>query len=494
MIMARRLVPLLWLALAPALPAQAVHRLEPRSAAPDTGRIAPVTPAATGAPGTINGEVYDSLHARPLAGATVVVAGATVSATTDRNGRFSIPSDSVPEGNVTFGFFHPLLDSLEISPPPRTVSVHHGTSTFVTLGVPSMTTIVRAVCPDSTLTDGRGAVLGVVRDADTEKPLTDARVVLTWTAVSVLNTTVLRLPKAASGASGDGGFYRVCGVPSGIEVTAHARVGERASGSILLSVPPGGFSIQHFLVPPTPPAAGAAVAAGQPAGPTSTLAGTVVGAARQPLEGAEVSVIGSPLTARSDAKGTFRLSGLPPGTRSAEVRYVGYTPRRYAVSLLPNRTSQLHAILDEKAQVLEPVVTTASPSDIPGFDQRRQRGLGTYLTEEQIKERGVVDATDVLRGIPGVMVSPANGGYVVQMTRNANVGCPVQYYLDGSPFGSAGDINDIVRPQDILAIEVYKGPTETPVEFQTGTNSSCGVIVIWTKRGHFTPKKTTSKP
>ena len=72
----------------------------------------------------------------------------------------------------------------------------------------------------------------------------------------------------------------------------------------------------------------------------------------------------------------------------------------------------------------------------------------------------------------------------VQVNRNSNGGsCAVAYYIDGSPFLSVGDdIDQIVQPQDVAAIEVYKSSAETPMQFQGADGGPCGTIVIWTKR------------
>ena len=91
------------------------------------------------------------------------------------------------------------------------------------------------------------------------------------------------------------------------------------------------------------------------------------------------------------------------------------------------------------------------------------------------------------RAIPGVQVNWDGSEYVVQMSRSAAMGvsCPVQYYIDGSPFlaSSSDDMDQIVQPQDIEAIEVYKSATDTPMEFQNAGGGACGTIVIWTRRG-----------
>ena len=61
-----------------------------------------------------------------------------------------------------------------------------------------------------------------------------------------------------------------------------------------------------------------------------------------------------------------------------------------------------------------------------------------------------------------------------------NVGMSV--YLDGSPIGIADSTSsplDLVRPSEILAIEVYRSPIEVSA---TLPQSPCGSIFVWTKR------------
>jgi outer membrane cobalamin receptor len=60
--------------------------------------------------------------------------------------------------------------------------------------------------------------------------------------------------------------------------------------------------------------------------------------------------------------------------------------------------------------------------------------------------------------------------------------CPPLLVIDGMRLeGASGDIDTITRPEDIMGMAVYRGPSETPVEYQGG--NSCGAIVVWTKRG-----------
>jgi hypothetical protein len=198
--MPRSIPALLLLASLATTAAHAQSAASSREAAKDssarTGRASASSPSDTGqsavarAKTVISGFVLDSMTNQPLAGAIVLLSGSSQSVTTDAGGRFRFELDSAVAGTYTIGFFHPTLDSLGVTPPPRQIQVHPGGENFVELAVPSMRTISYALCPDTSLTDGRGVVAGSVRDAATDKPLDSVRVVLMWTGMSVGNSSV----------------------------------------------------------------------------------------------------------------------------------------------------------------------------------------------------------------------------------------------------------------------------------------------------------------
>lgn len=494
------LLVLLGVSVAASLPAQGSRgRTPPPPAAPTKAPAAAPAPSDTGAHALVTGFVLDSMTNLPLAGATVVVSGTPAISTTDEGGRFRLTLDNVKAGTYVLGFFHPLLDSLGITPPPRRIEVRPGESQFVELAVPSMRTIAHAVCPDTALTDGRGLVMGVVRDAQTDQPLDSVRVVLMWTGLNVGANNVIKVPKAVAAVTGGDGLYRACGVPSDARVTAQARSRSHQSGWIEVGVPAGGIALRDFLLGTRPPERVAAAAprpdsaaqGGQAAPPaplgSAVLVGTVSAEGGKPLEGAQVLLLGTRLAARADDKGNFRLGGLPAGTQSIEVRQIGYAPRRYAVDLSPNRESRVAATLEEHATVLKGVEVTARKSnrDLTGFETRKRRGFGTFLSRDDIERRGAISTTDLFRALPGVQVMWDGTGYVVQMARGATMGsCPVQYYIDGAPFLSQGsDLDQLVNPNDIEGIEIYKSGAETPAQFQGTGGGPCGTVVIWTRRG-----------
>ena len=477
------------------LRAQVIHRIG-RPAADTTPATRPVTvperaPVVEGHP-TLSGIVYDSLHDEPVRGATVVIAGSTHQAVTDSTGTYHFDVDSLPEGVHVVGFFMAGMDSLGITPPPRQISIRHGESSVLDLGVPSMRTVLHVVCRDSA-SDGRGLMMGVVRDAETDAPLPGALVVVMWTEMNIGSSSLSKLPKAVHTTVGPRGFYRVCGIPNGVALRAQARTAVKASGWIDVSMPPGGVLQRDFLmgqrvVASAPAAASTApgttvpTAAPKPLG-TARLNGTVVGADGKPLEGAQVYLVGTAIGARADSRGVFRLTGLPAGTQTVEVRLLSYSPKRYTVDLSPQREARLAAVMDAKAQVLGEITIQGKPtSSIPGFDDRAKRGMGTFLNRADIENRQSVLTTDLFRTIPGLSVGFDGQNYVVQSSRSLGTGCQMQWYLDGSPYdNSSNDLDQMIRPDDIEGIEVYKSSSEVPVQFQ-GQNASCGTILVWTKR------------
>lgn len=132
-----------------------------------------------------------------------------------------------------------------------------------------------------------------------------------------------------------------------------------------------------------------------------------------------------------------------------------------------------------------------------GFVRRVTRGLGHFITPYMIEESAAITAADLFRGVPGVQVTMPGGGpnaflgERVRMVAQAGY-CAPTIYLDGSRL-SPSTTNDL--PIDALAplavidaVEVYRRPSEIPIEYgmtasgSAGGDGPCGVLVIWTKR------------
>jgi len=187
----------------------------------------------------------------------------------------------------------------------------------------------------------------------------------------------------------------------------------------------------------------------------------------------------------TDSTGRYLLGGVPAGAQHVVVRALGFRPVEFSVTLHEGLQG-LEDIELEAApgvQELAPVAITA-PASIPvsyrlvDFERRRQTGRGHYLDDTQIKQSGASRLSDLMRGMRGVTEHCAGSGCNIQMVR-ARPGCDPDYIVDGrmdNMFGASTPIRDIV------ALEVYTGPSDVPGEF-AGRSAGCGVVVIWTRAG-----------
>lgn len=230
----------------------------------------------------------------------------------------------------------------------------------------------------------------------------------------------------------------------------------------------------------TPPARGDTT----PATLSATLMGQVVSASDgRPVEGAVVNLLGSGYGALTDSAGNFRIPRTAAGVDTVEVRFIGYEPSRVQVELAPDATTRAVFLLSPTVVRVADLHVEVRRAETPGklreFWQRRQRGFGAFVTPEQIQDRQPRLPSDLLRGVPGVSVGASHLGKApVRMTRGT-ANCPPHIFLDG--IYMAGMEVDDLPPEDVWAMEIYRGTSEVPVQFSR--SGACGVIVIWTPTG-----------
>jgi hypothetical protein len=454
----------------------------------------PTSPAA--APGgviTIRGSVLDSLHDSLLKGALVRVDNSTHEAFTDSLGAYRI--DSVPTGLHRLVVVHPLLDTLGISLVTPALNFTAGENRVIELAVPSSETLVSLMCPAARLALGPAALVGFVRDADTEAPAQGAKVSLLYYESDPLG--LKKTARVREQQIGPDGRYRICGLPptmsgklqvfrNGVQ-TGEVPVdlgGANGSGSQVLAMRSMSITSTSHVVASAPNDTGAK--------PTTLVrgrarvTGRVLNKYGQPVVGARVELQNTGAATKTRPNGEFTLDSLPSGTQTLEIRQLGFSPTEVAVELSGGRPQNVTVKMADYVPVLSQMRVTAQRerglSDV-GFADRKRSGMGYYLDADQIKMRQTVQFSDMLRTVPGVRVQPAgDGNNIITSSRDATGGC-VTFYVDGAPWQqmTPGDLDTYVRPDEVAALEVYNGST-TPAQFQTAGQSGCTTIVIWTER------------
>ena len=215
------------------------------------------------------------------------------------------------------------------------------------------------------------------------------------------------------------------------------------------------------------------------------LRGVITDAAGAPIEGADVRVIDMPFLATTDEKGEFAFRFLPPGPVVLSVRRVGFLPLE--IGALAPSDGAINLVMRAHPARLSSVEVSASATrrrmGIEGFYERRERGIGRFVTREDILARlSASRPTDMLRNMPGIRVVRVDGVSGIRFISSAVVrrDCMPMMWVDGQR--APGMEIDHVSLNDIEGIELYHGPSTTPMQFSYGpSGTTCGTIVLWTR-------------
>ncbi len=186
------------------------------------------------------------------------------------------------------------------------------------------------------------------------------------------------------------------------------------------------------------------------------------------------------LSATTDSSGRFLFATLNAGTYRVEIHAIGYEQGAWRLRITPGRPIQHAFDLVPLTVKLPPVVVEGAQRHadrLADFERRRTGKVGYFLTQQDIEKTNPSTLADVLATVRGVTLDCKGGVCIARMARS-QPGCDPQYFIDGvesSPYFARN-----TPPHDVIGLEVYRGPAELPAEF-TGSNSGCGVIVIWTK-------------
>jgi hypothetical protein len=229
---------------------------------------------------------------------------------------------------------------------------------------------------------------------------------------------------------------------------------------------------------------------------TAIVSGVVTNLNGVPLPHTEVLIVNTPLRTFTNDSGVFEFLAAPPGRVRLVARRVGFQPEEQRATLEAGRLRQVDFELKGIPEQLDSVMVreAGGRGRMADFWARRMVGVGAFLTHEDIARRKPQRSSDLLRTVTGVRVSMGETGLdrpVISMGRNQitdrNVrgqvslgACNVSYYVDGS-FVPPGTFHmDDISPLLLEAVEVYRGPAETPARLRQ-RDTACGVIVLWTR-------------
>lgn len=329
---------------------------------------------------------------------------------------------------------------------------------------------------------------------------------------------VLAVSAGHSETTGGDGRFRMEPVAPGVHrlVVVHPEFGTDSARATVASGTTTGVTLRYGAegeLKPTLHLGGlpdydAAGAGGEAATGRSRILGELIGRdTSDPIPAASVRLPDLDRQTRTSEEGRFVFDSLPAGIYTVRVDHVRYGTQTAEVRVPRSRTVDAEIRLAPEAIEVEPIqvsVDVRSPGLASAdYYQRREwgekTGYGHFLEGEDL-DRGN-RLSDVLGTVPRLKIGNfgrqlSSGGHFPYFPRHRDFSgpCLPAIYLDGQKivgsgparevtlqFGPRG-INGLVNLSEVAAVEVYPSPASTAGEFQ-GADSSCGVVVLWTRRG-----------
>jgi hypothetical protein len=333
---------------------------------------------------------------------------------------------------------------------------------------------------------GDVAFMGQVVDTDTGQPVSDA---IVWVRPAGGVFEAIR--------GSPNGTILLCGFPGGVRLEVQASSAAKLSEIMRVELPEQGLALRTLEV--SEEVLATARVESTPSGESARLQGVVRSAETdEPLPGARVMLPGLGIESISDANGVFSIPEVPLGRHQVVAEYLGMTSGTVTVDMTGDLynvalfTLQTTPVTVQELHV--EVERTYWHPRIQGFHDRMERGLGNYITQEDVAFTDVIWA---FRRLPGVRVDQCvtgsglrdTGCYTLRITRGYGIGrgCsePVAF-LDGHQISGqgipGGDILgrlNAVRHR-LEGIEVYRNPAGAPGRFRR-LGDACGIILAWTR-------------
>lgn len=182
--------------------------------------------------------------------------------------------------------------------------------------------------------------------------------------------------------------------------------------------------------------------------PAGRIAGRVTGEDARPLVNARVSILALGRAVLTDADGRYILTGVPAGTHTIVVEYVGYETKTLAGVVVSGDLVALDVSLEPQAIEVDAITVIASRdagSDVALLgDRLRAAAVVDAIGAAQIARSPDGDAAAALRRVPGVTV--VDGKYVYVRGLGDRYGATT---LNGAPLPSPEPDRKVV-PLDLV--------------------------------------------
>lgn len=230
--------------------------------------------------------------------------------------------------------------------------------------------------------------------------------------------------------------------------------------------------------------ASAVSAQSQPAAPaTYEVRGNIVDASRLPMGQVEILLVRNAVvvhTVVSTDDGRFNFGRLAGGPITLHFRRLGYAAQTIDLVVGPGgHPAVREIILLEVPSQLEAIEINTGDSNerYRGFYERKQQraSFARFLEHSQIARLGPANSSDLFRTVPGISIRSASPGNVIRIR-----GCQPMVVVDGQRVPGA-ELDEVVRPDEIGAIEFYPSNAGIPAQFVERGNRLCGLILVWTR-------------
>jgi len=143
-----------------------------------------------------------------------------------------------------------------------------------------------------------------------------------------------------------------------------------------------------------------------------TVTGVVVDSAKaDPLIGANVYLVGTALGNVTDTEGHYRITGVPAGTYTLRVAYIGYLTRNFRIRVTDKEELRRNAALvADVATGIVVEVTAQAVGQMAAINQQiSAKTIVNVISEEKIQELPDANAAESIGRLPGVSLLRSGG-------------------------------------------------------------------------------------